>query len=238
MAWAGVVFAVLTALAVPRAHAVEAADCWRRFFEDAGISRPVGEIVTFRFAGRTFRIPRIYLQRGVPRLELGADDAVRLFAWPPNLAPLTPEQGSIFWRPASSGVRITIFGHPHFLRGQELIDRMIAFNRSENRDDEPDAFGFRVFRSPSQNAVDWGEIHVSPDDPNRMFHCDVDGRVPNPGCTARRWIGGPLRLEMNFRKRLMSDYTAMEAALTRIMTCALDPAEAAEQVWPQPGDGR
>lgn len=216
---------------------VPASECWRNALAgthaEDGLARGV---VRFRFAGRSFTIPAPYLQGGLPRAALGTEDAVRLFASPPNLAPLTPEEASVFWQPGSGGVRITIFGHPHFLHGQALIDAMTRGYLHENRNGERDAHGFLVLRPtlPGAALSLWYEIHVWPGDPERMFHCSSsdDPRIRSPRCVLERWIGGPLRVEMSFSKALLPDYPALEAALERAMTCTLDPAETPEHAWP------
>ncbi|MFC7540382.1 hypothetical protein ACFQU2_14160 [Siccirubricoccus deserti] len=194
----------------------------------------MGQITTFKFVGQTFHIPNSYLGGGLPRPEFGPQDAVRLQAWAPNLAPLTAEQARTFQIPLSAGVRITVFGHPQFLHGQALLDEFIKAYGHENRNGERNAFGFTILRARAA-GIALGEIHVSPEGPENLFHCSIDGSVRYPGCTAQRWIGGPLRVEMDFDKPIIADYPALDAGLAGFMRCALGPSGTPGQVWPLPG---
>jgi hypothetical protein len=218
------------------ARAEDTVECWHRFFRDRGFAQPVGEIAAFTFVGHSFRIPSDYLWRGQPRPELGEQDAVWLLAVAPDLSPPTAEQTRDFWRPSSPTVRITIFGHPRFLHGQALLDEFVKSHGHENRDGERDANGFAVLRKQPPGRSNWDEIHVSPEGPDNLFHCSFDGSVRYPSCSAQRWIGSPLRLEMHFRKPLIPDYLALDGALTDFMRCALGPAGIPGQMWP-PADG-
>ncbi|HEV7267830.1 MAG TPA: hypothetical protein VGN83_23430 [Falsiroseomonas sp.] len=231
--FAGIAILAISVSDISSAGAEETADCWNRFFRERSVSRPVGEIATFDFVGRTFRIPTVYLSRGSPQPALREDDAVWLLAMAPDLAPPTVEQARNFWRPSSPTVRITIFGHPRFLRGQALLDAMVAGYGHKSQDGERDANGYTVLRAPSPTAGSWAEIHVSPEGPDHLFHCNLDGSVPYPGCTAQRWLGGSLRLEMHFRKPLIPDYPALNAALASFMRCALGLVDVPGEVWPQ-----
>lgn len=238
-AWRLAVAALVASCFVVRpAAAKDTAGCWERFFRERGIAASVGEVATFDFVGHTFHIPTAYLWRGTPRPALGDQGAIWLLALAPDLAPPTAEQARDFWRPSSPTVRVTVFGHPQFLRGQALLDAFVKAYGHENRDGERDAIGFTVLRASSPTAQSWGEIHVSPKGPDNLFHCNLDGSVPHPSCTTQRWIGGPLRLEMAFRKHLIPEYLALSAALTGFMRCALGLMGAPGQVWPPPTQGQ
>lgn len=47
-----------------------------------------------------------------------------------------------------------------------------------------------------------------------------------------RTLGGTLRLRMDFRKAAIPLYPTFDRLLTRMMCCALDPADAPEAPWP------
>lgn len=233
--WIGVMLAVVATLHPPAVQAADAAGCWRRFLTGIGGDERLAEnLVRFRFVGHRLQIPAAYVGSWRPRGELGPEDAVRLFAAPPRLAPYDVERSGPFLRPGSHGIMITIFGHPHFLHGQALLDAMIQGYGHVNRDGERDAHGFLVYRPhrPEAAAIS-GEIHIWPGDPERMFSCQDGSRLWRfPQCVTRRWIGGSLRLEMNFSKALMPQYPMLEAALDQMMGCALDPGEPPRRVWP------
>lgn len=228
------------ALAVPGSSASgtgaeDTAECWRGFFRTQGIAQPLGEVATFSFLGRSLHVPRAYLWRDLPRRELAVEGAVWLMAWGPQLAPVTARQVDDWWlaRPARVGVvRLTMFGHPNFLHGQALLDAHTRDGRYEARGGERDAHGFTVLRLRQPSASRWGEIHISPQGPDELFHCTPDGEVPNPGCTARRWIGGPLRVEIDFNKSLLAEYPAISTSLAGFFRCALGPLGVPGQVWP------
>lgn len=215
------------------AGAEDIADCWRGFFQAQGIAQPVGEIIAFRFVGQELHIPAAYLWQGLPRPRAGDVGAIRLLAWGPKLAPPTDEQAGNWWRPTSRTVRITMFGHPHFLQGQALVDEFTRGGRYE--DGERDAIGFSMLRERLGGESRWSEIHISPQGPDELFHCNVDGSVRYPGCTAERWIGGPLRLETHFQKTFLAEYPELSASLDGFFRCALGTG-AAGQVWP-PNEG-
>lgn len=231
----GLAAAALVAFGARPAGADDAAECWRRFFAGIGAEeRLADDLVRLRFAGFALRLPAAYLRGWRPQGELGPNDAVRLSAWPPRLAPLTREQASAPWRPGSEGVRLTLFGHPQFLHGQALLDAMTRVYGHTNREGERDANGFLVYRAANPSAAaTWGEIHVWPGDPERMFHCHPS-EPPwlFPQCATERWVGGTLRIEMQFIKTLLPQYRLLEASLERAMSCALDSAEATGRAWP------
>jgi hypothetical protein len=214
--------------------AEDTAECWRDFFRTQGIEQPLGEIATFSFLGHRLHVPGAYLWRGLPRTELAEQGAVWLMAWGPQLAPVTATQADE-WRQArpTRVVRMTMFGHPNFLHGQALLDAMTRDDRYESWDGERDAHGFTVLRPRRADAFHWGEIHISPQGPDEMFHCVLDGQVRNPGCTAQRWIGGPLRVEMHFNKSLLlAEYPAISSSSAGFFRCALGTHGVPGQVWP------
>lgn len=232
--------AVQTAVLVPpvaaRANSdVDAADCWGRFLAEMGHTEPAGPIIPVRFVGYTFRIPAAYLGR-LPVPSRGGDDALNIQAWPLRLLPITEAQRSAPIERFPSWVSITIFGHTPFLHGQALLDAMNTNERYENRNDERDEIGFRVLRGTTllTRTSSWGEVHISPDGPEHLFHCTVPDSplVINPLCITKRWIGGPLRLEMRWRQIFQPEYLTMSASLERMMQCALDTAETSQRVWP------
>lgn len=210
------------ALAVPGSSAFgtgaeDTAECWRGFFRTQGIAQPLGEVATFSFLGQSLHVPRAYLWRGLPRPELAVEGAVWLMAWGPQLAPVTARQADDWLNARPTRIRVvrmTMCGHPNFLHGQALLDAMTRDDRYESRDGERDGQGFTVLRPRQPNSSHWGEIHISPQGPDELFHYNLDGQFPNPGCTARRWIGGPLRVEVAFNKSLLAEYPVLSGSLT------------------------
>jgi hypothetical protein len=229
---------IAAAVAVPGSSASGAedtAECWRNFFRTQGIEHPLGEIAAFSFLGHRLHVPGAYLWRGLPRTELAEQGAVWLMAWGPQLAPVTARQANDWFNARPTGrhvVRMTMFGHPNFLHGQALLDAMTRDDRYESRDGERDAHGFTVLRLRRPTLSGWGEIYISPQGPEEMFHCTLDGQVPNPGCTAQRWIGGPFRVEIDFRKSLITEFPAISASSAGFFRCALGPHGVPGQVWP------
>jgi hypothetical protein len=215
--------------------AEDTAECWRNFFRTQGIEHPLGEIATFSFLGHRLHVPGAYLWRGLPRTELAEQGAVWLMAWGPQLAPITARQFDDWWNARPTRVRVvrmTMFGNPNFLLGQALLDAMTRDNRYESRDGERDAHGFTVLRPRRADSLHRGEIHISPQGPEDLFHCDLNGQFPSPGCTARRWIGGPLRVEVDFSKSLLAEYPAISSSSAGFFRCALGPHGVPGQVWP------
>lgn len=230
----GAVILAASCLFAAHAGADETSECWRRFLEDRRGAGPAGEIVAINFVGHTFRVPAAYLWRGLPRAALGDQDAIWLMALAPDFAPPSAEQVQGYWRPTAPTLRVTIFGHPNFLHGQALLDAFVRRHGHRNLDGERDANGFVVLRVPPLTSAIWEEIHLPPEGPDDLFHCRLIESVPFPSCTAQRWMGGRLRLEMNFRKHLIPQYPVMRAALAAFMRCAVGPQGVPGQVWPPP----
>jgi hypothetical protein len=225
--FAALLCAAATFLTAPQALAADAAACWARFFHDADFTGDAGPIRTFRYAGQTFHIPANYLWRGIPEHP---DHGLWLLAWPPHLEPGTRDRNRAWTNPWAPLVRITIFGH----EGQITTDQSLAWRLrsdiAEQIDGEVDAFGLRVFRS-SLTRPSYREYHMSPE-PNHFFECTAEGYRPNPLCNAHRTMAGPLRLQMTFRRAEMHRYADFDRALTRMMCCAVDPADAPDAAWP------
>jgi len=204
-------------------------ECWTTF---AALNQfaDLSDIREFSLEGNRLQVPSVYLGAGTPSSVFSGLGALRLLAWPPNLAPLTEEQSRTFWTPPARGAWISFVSYPNTPADEVSFQyRTRSFNYV-NRGPSPEAPGFDSHIVPDRPHHP--EFLVNSLDKTRFFECNQAVAVQVPSCIFRRSINSDMYVRLSFPRQHLGEISMLEANFQNFVWCSLLAGRQTTTRWP------